>query len=550
MTTSENAHEMEKIEIVTDVLIIGGGYTGLKAADSIAGTGYHVILADQKNSDHQARSSLFGLKADFQNQLDELKKAVNGNNNIEFLPDVNINSATGVPGDFTIRLTSNGKDLEKKVGAVVVATDIVSTPLNHIYGLDFSDKIVSLSDFEENLSSADFKEKLCNNKQTVAFLVGFAQNGSPLLMKRILDSVLAISEAGNGATAYVYINDIKVAGNDLERLYKTGRDKGAIYFKLTQLPEISQQSDAPVVSFHDPVVRSDIEVEPDILVLEEAMTPSQINTKLAGILRIDLGPMGFLQTDNVHRFPVNSNREGIYVIGSARDIQDLSEAWTDVENTVIQLKQLLGDGTKEVPKFRAVVDREKCVTCLTCYRCCPHGAIYWDDKAVISPVACQACGICASECPQEAIQITGYTDDELIDQIRNAISDVKNGDPKILAFCCENSALEAGKAAALFHYELPKGLRMIRVPCAGKVDIHYVLSAFIEGADGVMVMACHPGNCKSETGTTFARWRINNAYQMLEETGINKERLEFVTLASNMAPDFAKIAVEMEKRIG
>ncbi|MBS3758660.1 MAG: hydrogenase iron-sulfur subunit [Desulfobacterales bacterium] len=550
MTTAKNTREMEKIEIATDVLVIGGGYTGLKAADSIAETGYRVILADQKDAGTPGQSSLFGLQPDFQNSLDGLKDAVKANSRVEFLPEARIKTAAGVPGDFTIRLTSDGTEIEKKVGAIVVATDIVSTPLNHIYGLDLSDRVISLSDFEEKLSSADFKKKLDKDKQTVAFLAGFAQDGNPLLMKRILDSVLAVEEAGKNATAYVYINDIKVAGDNLERLYKAGRDAGAIYFKSTQPPEIKQQNDGPAILLHDPVIRSDIEAEPDYLVIEEAMTPGQVNSELADILRIDLGPMGFLQTDNVHRFPVHSNREGIYVIGSTRDIQDLSDTWTDVENAVLDIKQLLGDGTKEVPKFCAVVDREKCVTCLTCYRCCPHGAIYWDDKAVISPVACQACGICASECPQEAIQVTGYSDDELLEQIRTEISGIKNGDPKILAFCCENSALEAGRTADLFHYNLPKGLRLIRVPCAGKVDIHYVLSAFIEGADGVLVMACHPGNCKSETGTTFARWRINNAYQMLEETGIDKNRLEFVTLASNMAPDFAKIAVEMEKRIG
>ncbi len=548
MTTAKNSREMEKIDIVTDVMVIGGGCTGLKAAASIAETGYHVILADQGDSKEPAGCSLLGISADYKGRLDSLKKEVQEDSRIEFLSDAGIQKAAGVPGDFTIRLSANGEDLEKKAGALVVATDISAAPLNHIYGLEFSDKIVSLSDFEGMLQSPDFREKLKKGGMSVAFMTGFAQEGSPLLMKRVLDSVLAVGEAGENS-AYVYVNDIKVADDDLERLYKAGRDKGGIYFKLTQAPEVGKKNGSPVISFHDPVVRSEIEVCPDVIVLEEAMAANQVNPELAEILRIDMEPMGFLQKDNLHRFPVNSNREGIYVVGSSREIQSLSDAWTDVENVVLQIKKLLGDGTKEVPRFRAEVDREKCVTCLTCYRCCPHGAIYWDDKAVISPVACQACGICASECPQEAIQITGYADDEIISRIRESLSEAEGKAPKIIAFCCENSSLEAGRAASLFRYELPEGLRMIPVPCAGKVDVHYILTAFVEGADGVLVMACHPGNCKSETGTTFARWRVDHVYKMLEETGIEKKRLEFVTLASNMAPEFAKTAVEMQERI-
>jgi heterodisulfide reductase subunit A-like polyferredoxin/coenzyme F420-reducing hydrogenase delta subunit len=551
MTTAKNARETEKIDIATDVLVVGGGYTGLMAAEAVAANGYRVILAEQENtSATEAAAALYGISPQIREALAARRKALYSDQRVQILPEAAVWQAAGVSGDFTVRLTSKGENVEKRVGAVVVATDIETAPLNHIYGLEFSEKVVSLSDFEEMLAADDFRKKLGEEGRTVAFLVGFAQDGHPLLMKRVLDSVLALEEADGQTSAYVYVNDLKVAGDDLERLYKAGRDRGAIYFKLPLAPRIEQQGGAVTLSFHDPVLRQDIELSPDLLVLEEAMIPSQINPELARILRIDMGPLGFLQTDNVHRFPVSSNREGIYVVGPAREIEALSDAWMDAENTALRIRQLLGDGTRELPKFRAEVDREKCVTCLTCYRCCPHGAIYWDDKAVISPVACQACGICASECPQEAIQITGFADDTITAEIRSAVADAKGSGARILAFCCENSSLEAGRAAALFHYPLPEGLRMIRVPCAGKVDIHYLLTAFIEGADGVLVMACHPGNCKSETGTTFAQWRVENAYRMLEETGIDKNRLEFVTLASNMAPDFAKIAVEMESRLG
>ena len=75
------------------------------------------------------------------------------------------------------------------------------------------------------------------------------------------------------------------------------------------------------------------------------------------------------------------------------------------------------------------------------------------------------------------------------------------------------------------------------------------LNALVEGADGVLVLACHTGNCKSESGNTYAKWRINDAYQKLAQVGIEKDRLEFSTLASTMANDFSRIVVDMEKRI-
>ncbi len=539
--------DMEEIKINTDVLVIGGGYTGLAAAKEISESGYSVILIDSKDAVGGANEPrpLEGLGDAARNGLVGLSKDVGADKNIEVLTESHLIDAKGVPGDFTVRLASAATgEIEKKIGAIVVATDFFTQPLNDAYGLAFSDRILTLSRFEEMVNGS---EKNGLSGKTIAFIVGFARESNPLVMERIFRAVLAV-EALEDCTPYVYAGNLKVASDGLERIFLNSRDKGATYFKLVTPPVISP--DGKSITFKDPVTTMEMEVEPDFIVIEEEMTADPVNGHLSELLRIDAGPGMFLQTDNVHRFPVHSNREGIFVIGGCRDIQGMPAAIMDVENVVLEIKALLKDGSILTPKNKAVLDTGKCTFCITCYRCCPHGAIYWDaaNKPVISPVACQGCGICASECPMDAIQIGSFTDTEIMDQLRSAAS-AADSSPRIVAFCCQNSAYEAGLMANSFGMEIPSNLQIIKVPCAGKIDLDYILNAFVEGAQGVMVMACHPGNCKSEKGNTYAQWRVEDAHRMMAEIGLEKDRLAFVTLASNMGNDFSLAVVEMQRKL-
>jgi heterodisulfide reductase subunit A-like polyferredoxin len=427
--------DMEVINIATDVLVLGGGLTGIKAASEIAGSGYKVILVekDAELGGQKGLGSLVGLKEEYQG-LKDFEDKITADSNVEILTKASLIGAAGVTGDFTARLSKGKKVIEHKVGAIVVATDFKSKVLNENYGLSLSDTVLAQSQMAEILASGAGKQKLAN--KTVAFLVGLAQDGNPLVMECVLKSVLALQEI-EGCDAYIYAGDLKVASNGLERMYKESREKGAVYFKLTEKPEIVENGKS--ISFFDPVARRNIEISPDFIVVEEELRAGDLNKEISEILRINVGPSGFLQNDNVHFFPVRSNREGIFVAGSTREICGLPSAWTDVENIAVEVRDLLGDGKKSVPKNKAVVNEDKCVICLTCYRCCPHGAIYWGDKkAIISPLACQGCGICASECPMDAIQVGGFHDEEIIEKVKSGVVS-GNGTPRILAFCCQNS---------------------------------------------------------------------------------------------------------------
>ena len=531
--------ETKTIDIAKKVLVIGGGLVGMQTAKAIADQGYPVLLAAAGEAVGLDAESL-PLAGSDPSQLKTLMEQAKTSDRIEILTQTELAGAAGMPGDFKVWLETREDVTEKQVGAIVVAGDVAVRPLNDAYGLALGDNVVSQSEIESLLLADTGKMA----GKTVAFLSGLAQPGNPLNMERLFRSVLALTGVKD-CTAYVYVGDLKVASDELERLYLQTRDKGALYFKLKQAPAVSQENGNLSITYSDPVILKEVQVQPDMIVVDEAIEAGAGYPDLAEMLHIDLSPSGFLQTDNVHRYPVATNREGIYVVGGGREIRNLNGAWMDAQNTALQIKNLLGDGDRQV-STATKLDAGKCTFCLTCYRCCPHGAIYWENESntIISPTACQSCGICASECPMDAIQIGNFSDAEMKDRIKSGAAQDTQA-PRIVAFCCQNSALEAGRMAQDFKMTLPAGLQMVQVPCAGKVDLDYILTAFVEGADGVLVLACHPGNCKSERGNTYAGWRVKEAQRMLTEIGIGADKLRFVTLAANMGSDFARIANEM-----
>lgn len=512
---AETNMDMIEISINKDVLVVGAGFAGLDSAAKIAAQGYKVVLACKDGE-------LF-------DSGDEFKKFVDSGM-IEIMTNTLLEDFAGVTGDFRAVLEKGGEKIKKDFGAVVAAPKYSFEPLSKDYGLSLNDRVISQTRMEEILADPKEQEKLKAGSGTVfAFFNGLARELDPCSTERALRSILALQNIEN-CTAYMYAGNVKVASKGVERLFTEARHNGLVCFKPQEMPVVEQNEDGIKIIIKDPVLRKDIELDPDYLVIDELMNPGEDNVKTAAELRIDTDIDGFLPSNNVHRFPVNSNRDGIFVAYSP----------DDAANVALRVKELLGDGIKKVPMDRGVVDEKKCAICLTCYRCCPHGAIFWENgAAVISTVACQGCGICASECPMDAIQIGTFSDDDLNKKIDQSVAAAEDKTPSILAFCCKNSAFEAAGAAEKFGIAMPAGFKMVKVPCAGKVDVELVMRALVDGADGVMVAACHEGNCKAEKGNIYAKWRINEISRRLEAMGMDKNKVVFTNIASNMAHEFA-----------
>lgn len=121
--------------------------------------------------------------------------------------------------------------------------------------------------------------------------------------------------------------------------------------------------------------------------------------------------------------------------------------------------------------------------------------------------------------------------------------------PQIVGFCCKYCAYAAADLAGSMRLSYPSNVKIIQVPCTGRVDVIHVLRALEEGADGVMIAGCLEGECHFLAGNLKARSRIGQVKKILKEIHMDPDRVEMFNLSSAMGPRFAEIANEMAKKI-
>lgn len=122
-------------------------------------------------------------------------------------------------------------------------------------------------------------------------------------------------------------------------------------------------------------------------------------------------------------------------------------------------------------------------------------------------------------------------------------------EPRIVAFLCHYCAFAAADMAGVMRLQHPSNIRVIRLPCTGKLDTLYLLRSFEEGADGVMVAGCEEGSCHFIKGNFTAKRRVHFTKGLIAQVGLDPERLRMYNLSSSMGPRFAEISREMIEHV-
>jgi F420-non-reducing hydrogenase iron-sulfur subunit len=122
-------------------------------------------------------------------------------------------------------------------------------------------------------------------------------------------------------------------------------------------------------------------------------------------------------------------------------------------------------------------------------------------------------------------------------------------DPELTAFSCIYCGSMAADTAGALRLNYPATVKLFRFPCTGKVDVEYILRAFEVGADGFYVVACPIGNCHHVNGNVRATRRLEYARQLMEQVGLEGDRLGIFYMSGSQAHAFADAAKQMTERV-
>jgi len=122
-------------------------------------------------------------------------------------------------------------------------------------------------------------------------------------------------------------------------------------------------------------------------------------------------------------------------------------------------------------------------------------------------------------------------------------------EPKIIAFLCNWCSYAGADLAGVSWFQYPPNIRIVRVPCSGRVSENMILSAMKSGADGIQVSGCHPGDCHNISGNYFARRRFALLGNLLEFVGIEPGRVSFTWVSASEGEQFAEVVRGVTEKV-
>ena len=362
-------------------------------------------------------------------------------------------------------------------------------------------------------------------------------------MYSVKNAKIARSKLPHAVINMCYI-DLRAPGRRYEEYYRRFREAD-VKMIMGRPSEIMEDKNGKLYfDIFDKSTDKFLQIKPDLIVLATALEPSEGTKKMADLLHLQYGMDRFLSPLHVKIAPVDTTNEGIYIVGTAEAPKSIQACITDAASAASRTATLLKEDKSMIDLTTAEIDLEKCTKCGKCIEECNYSAI--TDNYEIIDIACRGCGKCTAVCPEGAIEIRHLTNNQLKAQIDGILS----VDPDtIIAYVTETCGYNAADIAGTSRREYSTKVKIVKLPCVGRLSVDDMIYPFEKGAKRVMVVACPEGLCHYIDGDAAAKEKVQEAKKILDKKNIGSEKLRFVPIVSPDGIKFQKICQEEAAKI-
>jgi heterodisulfide reductase subunit A2 len=428
---------LQEIDLPVDkkALVVGGGIAGMTCALSIADQGIDVYLVEKEAElGGTAKKMYYTLEGlDVQVFVNDLARKAYKHPLVHVINNATVTEATGYVGNFVTKVQSEGRTIEIKHGATVIAIGADEyKPTEYLYGED--ERVMTQLELEEKIAGRD--EDLMN-AQSLAMIqcVGCRQEDrnycARVCCSHAIKNALKLKEINPAMDIYIFFRDIRTYGYN-EDHYREAADKEIKFIRYEPeekpIVEAAQEAGQPVlrITTPDPILRKKLAIDVNYLTLSAAVIPPEDNKEIAQQFKVSLGPNAFFKEAHVKLRPVDFGTDGVFLCGIAHYPKHIPEAINQAYGAAGRVLTLLSHDIVTVSGSVCEVNENKCIACGACIAACTYGAIEFRDtkqgkKAVVNPVICKGDGLCNAKCPTGAIKLKHYTDQEIESQIDSAL---------------------------------------------------------------------------------------------------------------------------------
>lgn len=416
---SEHSLPMNK-----DVLVVGGGVTGMTSALELAEQGFKVYLAEKSNTlGGVARSLKKTLEGDdIQALVTDLSDRVIAHELIEVITGALIVDHNGMPGMFTTGMQVGKQMFYRQIhhGVTIMATGAMpNRPDQYLLG---KHECVATQIELQGLMEEEQKRVKSWDNVVMIQCVGSRNEENPncsrICCQNAVKNALRLVEINPEIRVFVLYRDMRTYGFQ-EEYYQKAREKGVIFvrYDVDNPPTVKEAGKKVEVGFTDPILGMDLKVNADYLCLSTGLVADKDSTEeLAMAFKLQRTHDGYFLEDHVKLRPLDLAMPGFYVAGTAHSPRSIRESLVQARAAASRAQTMLARDVINLGAASAKVDGDKCAACLICVRACPFDVPYINAEGYseIEPAQCHGCGLCASECPAKAIQLMQFEDDRIL----------------------------------------------------------------------------------------------------------------------------------------